>query len=150
MGPHRRLMVKSPETTLLGRLGYRLKGGADVFDDEFAAVCARWKKCVFSHGSALYLLGLSDRPPFSLDVTVPHGYNPKSLKDENPRIRIHRVSPRLHALGVVDIKMPMGNPVRCYDAERSIADLIKERARGGVDTQLMRDAYRWLLQGKRA
>ena len=113
---------------------------ADVFDDEFAAVCARWKKCVLSHGSALYLLGLSDRIPFSLEVTVPHGYNPKSLKDENPGIYIHHVSPKLHNLGIIEVKTPMGNRARCYDAERSIADLIKERSRRGVDAQLMHDA----------
>ncbi len=34
----------------------------------------------------------------------------------------------------------MGNRVRCYDAERSIADLIKKRSKGEVDAQLMRDA----------
>ena len=113
---------------------------ANVFDDEFTAVCARWKKCILSHGSALYLLGLSDRAPFSLDVTVPHGYNPKSLKDENPGIRIHHVSPKLHGLCLIEVKTPMGNRTRCYDAERSIADLIKERSKGEADAQLVRDA----------
>lgn len=112
----------------------------DVLDDGFAAVCSRWRKCVLSHGSALYLLGLSDRAPFSLDVTVPHGYNPKSLKDENPGIRIHHVSPELYGLGVIAAKTPAGNHARWYDAERSIADLIKERRRGGVDAQLVHDA----------
>lgn len=112
----------------------------DVFDDEFAAVCARWRKCVLSHGSSLYLLGLSDRAPFSLDVTVPHGYNPKSLKSENPDIRIHHVSPELHELGAIEVKTPMGNRVRCYDAERSIADLIKRQSRGRADAQLIHDA----------
>lgn len=113
---------------------------ADVLDDDFAAVCARWRKCVLSHGSALYLLDLSDRPPSVLDVTVPHGYNPKSLKSENPGIRIHRVSPELHSLGAVEIKTPMGNQARSYDAERSVADIIKERSRGRTDAQLVRDA----------
>lgn len=113
---------------------------ADMLDDEFAAVCARWKKCVLSHVSALYLLGLSDRVPFAPDVTVPHGYNPKKLQDENPGIRVHHVSPELHLLGVIKVKTPMGNWVRCYDAERSIADLIKRKSKEGVDAQIMRDA----------
>lgn len=97
-------------------------------------------KCVLSHGSALYLLGLSDRVPSVLDVTVPHGYNPKSLKSENPGIRIHRVSPELHSLGAAEVRTPAGNRVRSYDAERSVADVIKERSRGRADAQLVRDA----------
>ncbi len=112
----------------------------DSLDDDFATVCLRWKRCILSHGSSLYLLGLSDRVPSALDVTVPHGYNPKSLKEENPGIRIHRVSPSLHGLGLIEVKTPMGNTTRCYDAERSVADLIKQRSKGGVDAQLIRDA----------
>ena len=128
---------------LLGAIDKLTRGvycSADVFDDEFAAICARWKKCVLSHSSAPYLLGLSDRVPFSLEVTVPHGYNPKSLKDENPGICIHHVSPKLHSLGAIEVKTPMGNRARCYDVERSIADLIKERSRREVDAQLMHNA----------
>lgn len=30
--------------------------------------------------------------------------------------------------------------MRCYDAERSIADLLKQRKTGGADAQLVRDA----------
>ena len=113
---------------------------ANVFDDDFTAVCTRWKKCVLSHGSALYLLGLSDKIPSVLDVTVPYGYNPKGLKTENPGIHIHHVSPELHSLGVIEVKTPMGNWTCSYDVERSVADIIKERSKGKADTQLVRDA----------
>lgn len=112
----------------------------DVVDDDFAAVCARWKKCVLSHGSALYLLGLSDRVPFALDVTVPYGYNPRSLKAENPGIRIHHVAPELYRLGITEVATPFGACARVYNAERSVADLIKQRVKGVADAQLVRDA----------
>ena len=59
---------------------------------------------------------------------------------ENPGIRIHHVSHDLYRLGMVERTTPMGNRVRSYDAERSIADLIKERSKGNIDTQLIRDA----------
>ena len=52
------------------------------------------------------------------------------MKEENPGIRIHRVSPSLHGLGLIEVKTPMGNTTRCYDAERSVADLIKQRSKG--------------------
>lgn len=115
---------------------------ASIFGDEFAAVCARWKKCVLSHASALYLLGLSDRAPSVLDVTVPYGYNPACLKREHPGIRVHHVANAIYELGVTEVKTPMGNSVRSYGPERSVADLLRARCGGGVDSQLMRDAMR--------
>lgn len=114
----------------------------DVLDDDFAAVTARWRKCVISHGSALYLLGLSDRVPPVLDVTVPYGYNPKSLAEEFRGIRIHRVDKEHYALGLSKARTPMGNLVSCFSAERTVADIIRQRARGGVDAQLIRNAIR--------
>ena len=67
---------------LPGSISYALESGAidkltrgvyclpEVFDDEFAAISYRWSKCVLSHGSALYLAGLSDRIPAAIDITV--------------------------------------------------------------------------------
>lgn len=112
----------------------------DVFDDDFAAVTKRWPKCILSHGTALYLLGLSDRVPGNLSVSVPHGYNPQGLYSAYPDLRVYREKIELYGLGKVEVKDPMGIYVSAYDAERSIADLLKERMRGSVNPQLVRDA----------
>jgi predicted transcriptional regulator of viral defense system len=112
----------------------------EVFDDEFAAVSYRWRGCVLSHGSALYLVGLSDRVPCVLDVTVPHGYNPRGLAREYPDARIHRVNPNIYELGITEVRSPGGATVRAYCAERAVADLISQRSSGGADPQLVRDA----------
>lgn len=137
---------------LPGSVSYALESGAidrltrgvycspEVFGDEFAAISYRWGKCVLSHGSALYLAGLSDRVPSSLDVTVPHGYNPRSLAFEHPDVRIHRVSPELYELGIVEARSPGGGTVKAYCAERAVADLISQRTSEGADPQLVRDA----------
>ena len=93
---------------LPGSISYALESGAidkltrgvyclpEVFDDEFAAISYRWGKCVLSHGSALYLAGLSDRVPAAIDVTVPRGYNPRGLTQEYPDTKIHCLSPELY------------------------------------------------------
>ena len=100
---------------LPGSISHALKSGAidkltrgvycspEVFDDEFATVTYRWRKCVLSHGSALYLAGLSDRVPGALDVTVPHGYNPRGLFLEHPDVRIHRVNKDVYELGITEV-----------------------------------------------
>ena len=112
----------------------------DVFEDDFLVIGARWRKCIFSHNSALYLNGLSDRLPSAQSVTVPRGYNPVRLIEEFPGIQIHWVRPDVYELGATNIMTPSGNRVRCYKPERSIAELIRQRKLSGVDAQLVRDA----------
>ena len=112
----------------------------DVFEDDFLVIGTRWRRCIFSHNSALYLNGLSDRLPVVQSVTVPRGYNPVRLIEEFPGIQIHWVRPDVYELGATNIMTPSGNRVRCYKPERSIAELIRQRKLSGVDAQLMRDA----------
>ena len=112
----------------------------DYLDDDYAAVIMRWRKCVLSHGTALHLLGLSDRVPFQLDVTVPHGYNPHGLSIEYPGIVIHRVNPEIYEVGLSRVEASDGVMLASYNAERCIADLIKERRQSHVDGQLVHDA----------
>lgn len=49
------------------------------------------------------------------------------LKKEFPGIRILWSSAELYDLGQTIVTTPAGNPVKCYDAERSIADLKKAK-----------------------
>ena len=112
----------------------------DVFEDDFLVIGTRWRRCIFSHNSALYLNGLSDRLPVVQSVTVPRGYNPVRLIEDFPGIQIHWVRPDIYELGATNIMTPSGNRVRCYNSERSIADLIRQRKLSGVDAQLVRDA----------
>lgn len=128
------------ETGLVDRLTRGVYCTPDVFKDDFVVIDSRWRKCVFSHASALYLLGLSDHLPQWQHVTVPRGYNPKRLKEQFLGIRLYWTSTELYGLGMEEVMTPSGNPVRCYDAERSIADLIRQRKSEGVDSQLVRDA----------
>jgi len=111
-----------------------------VFDDGFAAVSYRWRKCVISHGSALYLVGLSDRMFYALDISVLHGYSPRGLTREHPNARIHRVNPNVYEPGITEVRSPCGAMVKAYSTERAVADLIYQRSSEGADLQLVRNA----------
>ena len=69
----------------IGKLTRGVYCSPEVFDDELAAVTYRWRKCVLSHGSALYLAGLFDRMPGALDVTVPPRIQPAGAFPRAPR-----------------------------------------------------------------
>jgi hypothetical protein len=45
-----------------------------------ASLQARYRGAIFSHETALYLHGLTDRRPLFYSVIVPTGYNATSLK----------------------------------------------------------------------
>ena len=134
------LIPYASETGLIDRISRGIYCTPDVFEDDFLVIGTRWRRCIFSHNSALYLNGLSDRLPVVQSVTVPRGYNPVRLIEEFPGIQIHWVRPDIYELGATNIMTPSGNRVRCYNSERSIADLIRQRKLGGVDAQLARDA----------
>lgn len=95
---------------------------------------------MLSHGSALYLAGLSERTPYALDVTVPHGYHPRALFREPPDVKVHRGWPNIYEPGIIEVKSPGGASVRAYWAERAVAELISQRSSVGADPQLVRDA----------
>lgn len=120
---------------------------ADTLIDEYTTIAARWKRCVFSYGTALYLLGLSDRTPSIIDVTLPRGYNPRNLLDEYPQIRVHYVYAEVYDIGRTKLKTPTGTAVPAYDAERSICDLLKARRTGKVDMQLFNTAITGYFKG---
>lgn len=102
----------------------------DAFPDEFALLQARFPKAIFSHDSALFLHGLSEREPIPLSVSVASSYNSPALKDQG--VRVYYVKPEWHDLGVCEVASPDGNIVRVYDRERTICDVIRKRSRADV------------------
>lgn len=53
--------------------------------DEYKVLQIRSEKLIYSLGTALYLLGLSDRIPMILDLTFPQGYNVSRIKKDKSR-----------------------------------------------------------------
>ncbi len=108
--------------------------------DDFAAISLRWRKCVFSHGSALYLHGLAPRMPARLEVTVPREYNASGLASENPGLVVRRAGKGTFELGLAEAASPSGVAVRAYDAERCICDVVAARGDDEIDMQLFSHA----------
>ena len=62
---------------------------ADDEPDEYLIIQKRSDKLIYSHGTALFLHGMSDRVPHVLDITVPQGDNVSRIKKN---ISAHQVS----------------------------------------------------------
>ncbi|MBE5910159.1 type IV toxin-antitoxin system AbiEi family antitoxin domain-containing protein [Pseudobutyrivibrio sp.] len=113
---------------------------ADNQPDEYRTIQNRSPKMIYSHGTALFLHGLSDRVPHELDITVPQGDNVSRIKRDYENTRFHYCKKELWDLGIVDAVTPQGYEVKIYDLERCICDLIRDKKT--VDTQIYTQAMK--------
>jgi len=93
------------------------------WEDEMYFLQHRFAKGVFSHETALYLHGFSDRTPHTFTLTFPHGYNAAGLKQLNAKAKY--ATSEIYGLGMVEVNSPSGNPIRAYDIERTLCDIVK-------------------------
>src|SRR5665647_2653089 len=109
-----------------------------VFDDEMFNLQMRFKRGIFSHETALFLLDLTDRTPIKYSMTFPLGYNTSILNRE--KVKCYRVKEELYELGIITAKSPSGNEVRLYNAERTLCDILKGSSK--TDIQIVTEAFK--------
>ena len=106
----------------------------DDMQDELLAISNRSERIIFSHETALYLHGISDRTPFEHTVTAPSDCIPSAaIKSE---CKVYYIKPELFELGKTTLRTPAGNDVPAYDLERTICDVIRSRNKLGTETFL--------------
>lgn len=102
--------------------------------DELFSIGLRSDKIIFSHETALFLHGISDRTPFEHTITAPSGSTPSyAIKEQ---CKIYFVKPELFELGKTTLKTAFGNEVVAYDLERTICDIVRSRNKVGTETFL--------------
>ncbi len=121
--------------------GIYMRKGAVV--DEQYILQLRSPRIVFSHETALWLNGLTDRHPFELTVTLATG-SPLSLSLRDS-CRCHYVKPNLLEDGLAPMKNEFGHEVRCYGPERTLCDMLRNERSVGVEelTEGLRRYARW-------
>ncbi|MBQ2715558.1 MAG: type IV toxin-antitoxin system AbiEi family antitoxin domain-containing protein [Clostridia bacterium] len=106
----------------------------DEMQDELLSISKRSENIIFSHETALYLNGISDRTPFEHTLTAPSGCIPSAaIKAE---CKVYYIKPELFLLGKTTLRTPSGNDVAAYDLERTICDVIRSRNKIGTETFL--------------
>ncbi|MDO4538961.1 MAG: type IV toxin-antitoxin system AbiEi family antitoxin domain-containing protein [Coriobacteriales bacterium] len=141
MGIARRELSEAVERGELSRIARGVYALPDAWEDEFALAQHRFSRGVFSHETALYLHGLTDRAPAALTMTFPHGYNTGSARAAG--IDARTVTAGLVDLGATVASTPYGNEVRAYCPERALCDLF--RSNPAPDLQLALPAIRAYL-----
>ncbi|MDK2808153.1 MAG: hypothetical protein PWP24_888 [Clostridiales bacterium] len=139
-GLSRTILKSLVEEGILDKESKGIYSLADYLTDEYKVIQMRSEKAIFSYGTALYLLGLSDRTPHFFDVSVPQGCNVSRIKKGNPTLRFHYVKKEWWNIGITSIRTPFGGIVNIYNKERCICDLIRNK--NDVDVQLFTQALK--------
>lgn len=104
----------------------------DELNDEMLSLQIRSKLIIFSHESALFLNGISERTPFEHTVTIPTSKTLSRSIDE--QCKIYYIKDELWELGKTQMPTTMGNLVWTYDMDRTICDIIRSRRRIADET----------------
>ena len=137
VGIHRGILTELTETGQLIRYGRGIYIKSDVWEDDLYLLQRKYRRGIYSHDTALYLLGYSDRTPAQYTMTFPKGYNAPSLKQED--LNVKRAIPEIYSLGIIEINSPSGNPIRIYDLERTLCDIVRG---SGSDIQIVSAAMK--------
>lgn len=127
-------LVRSGELQQVSR-GVYLR--SDAWEDDLFLLQHRYRRGIFSHETALYLHSFSDRTPAKYTMTFPVNYHTLSLEQEP--LHVHRTILKNYELGVTEIQSPSGNPLRVYDLERTLCDIVHGT---GCDIQIVNAAMK--------
>ena len=136
-GLHRSVLQELVRSGEIYRYGRGLYVRSSAWEDDFYLLQRKYGRGIYSHDTALYLLGYSDRTPTKYTMTFPKGYNAPSLKQEN--LIVKRVVPGNYAFGQIQTKSPSGNPIHVYDLERTLCDILRG---SGSDVQIVGEAMK--------
>lgn len=132
LGFSKALLPKYEREGLIERVRQGIYILPESVHDDMYTLMLRSENIIFSHESALFLLELTDRTPFEHSVTIPSDTSlPESVSWE---CKCYYIQPQFHRLGMIYAKTTFGNQVRCYNAERSICDLLISRNRMDEET----------------
>jgi len=125
-------LSKLCERGKITRIAYGQYVLSDNLYDELLSLQIRSKYIIFSHETALFLNGISDRTPFEHTVTIPTSRTLSPSMSEE--CKIYYIKDELHDLGKVELTTPMGNKVWTYDMDRTICDIVRSRRRMADET----------------
>lgn len=119
LGISRTLIPKLINQEILRKVAYGIYIDSKLIEDEFYILQKRFSNIIFSYNTACYLLNLSDRSPYKIEITTINHNN------INENLDIHYVTKEKFNIGITEIISPYGNPIKIYNAERCICDILK-------------------------
>jgi len=116
----------------------------EYFPDEFLVAQNKYSRGIFSLNTALFLHNLTDRTPGAFNMTFPATYNLSNPKKEG--LLCTSIIQENYLRGAESVKTPYSNEVLCYNAERTLCDIVK--VTNHVDSYVIVQAFKEYLKKK--
>ena len=134
LGLSRTMLGKYVQNGLLVRVSRGIYVVQAAIPDELFAWAKQCDRFVFSHATAAFLHGISDRTPF--DHTVSIRSSQTISRALRTKLACFYVKDAIFSLGQVTARTQFGNIVPCYDMERTVCDMVRDRERMDDETFL--------------
>ena len=109
--------------------------------NEFWLIGEKYKNGIYSHNTALYFYGMTDRTPLRFDMTFP-----SNNRVNNELLKVHYIKKDNHKLGLTKIRLEDGYDIQVYNIERTICDIIRDRNK--IDPQIFNTAIKEYMKRK--
>ncbi len=131
LGIHRGYLKGLLEKGLIVKVERGVYMLVDFFEDEMFSLQHRFNKGIYSHGTALFLFGLTDRTPLKYTMTFPLNYNITNAKKN--KVEVYRVIDQYYTLGLTKINTENGNVVNVYSMERTLCDILRSHSHASLE-----------------
>ena len=125
-------LMKYLKTRGMARTAHGVYATADAWPDDYFLLALRNSRIVFSHESALYLNGLAERCPVAHSVTIPSSATLPRFG--GAPLKAYYIKDDLFGVGLERRRTTTGALVPCYNAERTICDILRSRSRVDEET----------------
>lgn len=138
-------LTRLVDENMLTRIDRGIYLSKDGDYDEHFFFQHKYKQAVFSYETALSLLGLTDKIPQVMDVTVPYSYK---INEVPLNVELYYVKNELATMGVIEVETMYQNKVNVYNIERIICDFIQNKSR--IDPEVYVKTIREYASSKEA
>ena len=127
------LIKKYVDKGLINKVSHGLYIDSNTLVDDEYVFQKRYPNAIYSYKTALSMLGLIKELPEEIEITV------NSKKRVLSNYKVHYVSDKYYDIGIIEINNMFNNPIKIYNAERCICDMLKS---DDFDLELQNDILR--------
>lgn len=131
LGIHRQYLSNLVKRGKLEKVERGVYVSENTFEDKFFSLQSRFNKGIYSHSTALFLHGLTDRTPLKYTMTFPTSYNITNIQKQG--LKTYRSNEKFYNIGLDNVYTNNGNIVRVYSIEKTLCDIVRGNSKVGKE-----------------
>lgn len=131
LGIHRQYLSNLVKQGKLEKVERGVYVSINTFEDKLFSLQSRFNKGIYSHSTALYLHGLTDRTPIKYTMTFPTSYNITNVQKYN--VKTYRSNEKFYSIGLDTVHTSNGHKVNVYSIEKTLCDIVRGNSKEGKE-----------------